>query len=72
MNGGELEGTEDGRLPVRFDHGKPARVIPAVVAEQMLMDWHHRNPAQFGYWLAAAMTGAEPAKTARKPKPEEG
>lgn len=66
MNGEELE---DGRLPVRFDHDKPARVLPAVVAEQMLMDWHRRNPAQFGYWLAAAMTGAEPRKQAKQARP---
>lgn len=65
MSGEELEATEDGRLPVRFDHAKPARTIPAAVAEQMLKDWHRRNPAQFGYWLAAAMTGAEPRKQAR-------
>lgn len=66
MSGEELE---DHRAPVRFDHGKPARVIPHEVAEQMLMDWHQRNRQQFGYWLAAALTGAEPAKSARKPKP---
>lgn len=66
---------EDGQLedgaPVRFDHDRPARVIPRSVAEQMLMDWHARNRAQFGYWLAAALTGVEPARTAR-PRPAGG
>lgn len=52
-------------IPVRFDRDNPAKIIDLATAEQMLMDWRKRNPAQFGYWLAAAMTGAEPRKQAR-------
>lgn len=51
---------------VRFDRARPERKLGRVVVSEMLMSWHERNPAQFGYWLAAALTGVEPAKTNRK------
>lgn len=57
-------------IPVRFDRDDPAKIIDLATAEHMLMDWRKRNAAQFGYWLAAALTGVEPAKTARPAKPD--
>jgi hypothetical protein len=56
--------------PVRFDRERPERTIPHDVAEQMIMAWRERNPGQWGYWLAAAVTGVEPAKGGRKVKPD--
>ena len=50
---------------VRFDADDPAKTITLGVAEQMLMAWRARNPAQFGYRLAEALTGVEPSKTGR-------
>lgn len=54
---------------IRFDRDNPARVIDWDTAEEILMAWRKRNPAQFGYWLAAAQMGVEPSKTAKNPKP---
>jgi hypothetical protein len=56
----------DTPAPVRFDRRNEARVIPHEVAEEMLMAWRERNAAQFGYWLASALTGAEPRKSGQK------
>jgi hypothetical protein len=58
-------GYSDEPARVRFDHDNPLKVMDLAVAEQMLMDWRKRNPAQFGYWYATAQTGTEPSKTAR-------
>ena len=50
---------------VQFERGRADKTIGADVAAEMLQAWRERNPAQFGYWLAAALVGAEPRKTAR-------
>jgi hypothetical protein len=60
-------GWSDARL--RFDHSDPGKTIDLAVAERMLMDWRARNPGQFGYWLALALTGAAPSRTARTARP---
>ncbi len=41
---------------VRFDAGNPERTIPLAWAEQMLCNWHQRNPAQFGSRLAEVVS----------------
>jgi hypothetical protein len=56
-------GTEPAR--VRFDRDRPDKTISLEDAETMLMAWRARNPGQFGYWLAEAITGTPPAKTSR-------
>ncbi len=41
---------------VRFDAGNPERTIPLAWAEQMLCNWHQRNPGQFGSRLAEVVS----------------
>lgn len=52
--------------PVSFSRTDPTKTIPHDVAAEILTAWRERNPGQFGYWLAAAITGVEPAKGGRK------
>lgn len=59
-------------IPIRFDRDNPAKVTSLDVAEEMMMAWYARNRSQWGYWHAAALTGAEPAKGAPKKRPEGG
>lgn len=63
---------EPERAPVRFDRTNAAKTIPHEVAAEMLMAWRERSVAQFGYWLAAALTGAEPRKGGAHSKPGGG
>jgi hypothetical protein len=63
------EAPRDDGARVRFDWDNSALVIPRAVAEKMLMDWRKRNRQVFGYWLAAAITGAEPSRTRKDEKP---
>jgi hypothetical protein len=66
MNGGgEHNGQPNGQIWVRFDADKPDKRIDLATAETMLQRWRARNAAQFGFWLAEAITGTEPSKTAR-------
>lgn len=71
MNG---EALEPGSVaaPVQYDRSHPERTIPHDVAQEMILAWRERNPGQWGYWLAAAVTGVEPAKGGRKPKADGG
>lgn len=55
----------NGQARVQFDADNPARTIDLSTAQTMIQRWRKRNPAQFGYWLAEAMTDAEPSRTAR-------
>jgi hypothetical protein len=50
---------------VQFDRADVGRTVDVTVAAEMLMSWRERNPGQFGYWLAMALTGAVPSRTAR-------
>lgn len=61
-------GAGNGEARVQFDPANPAKTIDAATAQTMIQQWYVRNRAQFGYWLAAAMTDAEPSKTARPDK----
>jgi len=58
----------DTLAPVRFDRAHPEKTIPHEVAAELLMAWRERNAAQFGYWLAAALTGTEPRKGGQNAK----
>lgn len=55
----------NGEVRVRFDRTHPDKTISLEDAEAILIQWRERNPAQFGYWLAKALTGTDPRKTAR-------
>lgn len=60
---------ENGQAPrVAIDPDRPEQTIDLVTITAMVQRWRARNPGQFGYWLAEAITGAEPSKTARAAK----
>lgn len=59
------DGASNGAVRVQFDADNPAKTIDLSTAETMLKRWRARNAAQFGYWLAEALTDAQPSKTAR-------
>lgn len=55
----------NGEVRVQFDADNPAKTVDLATIQTMIQRWRKRSPAQFGYWLADALTDAEPSKTAR-------
>ena len=59
---------ENGQAPrVSINPDRPEQTIDLATITAMVQRWRARNPAQFGYWLAEALTGAAPSKSAREP-----
>lgn len=59
--------TPDTSAPVRFGP-KDHQQITADVASMVLTRWCEQHPAQFGAYLAEAMTG-QPPRTGRRARP---
>lgn len=56
---------QNGQVRVQFDAKNKDKTIDLATAEALLQRWRERNPAQFGYWLAEALTDTGPSRTAR-------